>query len=629
MTSRFRIWIAERLSRQLFLALGVTLAILSLVFLLLFLGYYRGRLMEERARTSAEINDMLQVALENAMLKRDIDGLQEIVARLGTQKSVKGVMILDTKGEVRFASDKSKIGQNIDTKASDFCPGCDMTKGGTRKATFVGNGGGGGILRSVNAVANREPCQQCHGSVAGSPVNGILVVDYDAGEIKHEAMAMGLTMTGAGILVFLAGTAVIGLVLQRSVLKPVRTLHDASAMLAEGRYDCRIEIAGHDELAQLGNAFCHASRQIESQQKELASREEFLQTLIDAVPDGIRVVGPDYRVLKVNRAFCKQLGLDRNSVLMEPCYRSSHQSDEPCAPTLVTCPLYEIGKNQRALTCRQIHKGSDGREMQVEVSAAPLEVVIDGERQVGIVEAIRDLSTDLHHSHEQRLSEIGQLAAGVAHEIRNPLSSIHLTLQAMRSGLKAIEGDKVSARLDLMDGEIDRCIQVTNRLLKLSAPPSELPELVAVDVVIPEVISLLNAEALSTGATIELDLAPSLRVIASDSDIRMLVLNITQNAFHAMPDGGRLTIKGRCEDEQVVVEFIDTGCGIASEDLQRIFQPFWSRRADGENGSGLGLAICREIVRRHNGTITVTSEPAIGSTFIITLPWAEAGSELS
>ncbi len=109
----------------------------------------------------------------------------------------------------------------------------------------------------------------------------------------------------------------------------------------------------------------------------------------------------------------------------------------------------------------------------------------------------------------------------------------------------------------------------------------------------------------------------------------MLVLNITQNAFHAMPDGGRLTIKGRCEDEQVVVEFIDTGCGIASEDLQRIFQPFWSRRADGENGSGLGLAICREIVRRHNGTITATSEPAIGSTFIITLPWAEAGSELS
>lgn len=398
-------------------------------------------------------------------------------------------------------------------------------------------------------------------------------------------------------------------------------------MLAKGRFDSPIDIPGHDELAQLGNAFRYASHQIGSQQKELASREEFLQTLIDAVPDGIRVIGSDNTVLKVNRAFCEQLGLDRDTVLQKPCYASSHQASEPCPPTLVTCPLHEIGKDPRALTCRQAHKRADGSEMLVEVSAAPLELIVDGEKRTGIVEAIRDLSSELHHSQEQRLSEIGQLAAGVAHEIRNPLSSIHLTLQAMRSPQDAAVGDRFSARLDLMDGEIDRCIQVTNRLLRLSAPPSDLPELVAVDSLIPEVISLLSAEALSKGTKIELDLALSLRVIANDSDIRMLVLNITQNAFHAMPDGGKLTIKGRCDGRNVSVEFSDTGCGIASEDLSRIFQPFWSRRADRENGTGLGLSICREIAMRHHGTIAVTSEPGIGSTFIITLPWAEAGIE--
>lgn len=627
MISTFRHWAASRLSRRLFLALGATLTFLSFAFLVLFLGYYRSRLLEERARTSAEINDMLQVSLENAMLKRDIGGLQEIVARLGKRKTVKDVMILNTKGEVRFASEKEKLGYRFDVAARDFCAGCDLSKGGNRGAIFIDNDDAGGILRSINAVANRAPCQQCHGDIASNPVNGILVVDYDAGEIRHEAMTMGLAMTGAGILVLLGGAAAIGLVLQRSVLEPVNALQEASSNLANGRFDSRIDISGSDELADLGNAFRRASHQIESQQKELAAREEFLQTLIDAVPDGMRVIGPDYAVLKVNRAFCEQLGLDRDTVLKQHCYASSHRLDEPCAPTLVKCPLYEIGRSGCPLTCRQTHKRADGSEIVVEVSAAPLELTVEGRRQVGIVEAIRDLSSELHHSQEQRLSEIGQLAAGVAHEIRNPLSSIHLTLLAMRTRPEQCVSGSFSAHLDLMDGEIDRCIEVTNRLLRLSSPPSDLPELVAVDTVIPEVISLLNAEALSTATRMELELAPSLRVIATDSDIRMLVFNIVQNAFHAMPSGGRLTIRGGCEGDNVVVEFRDTGCGISREDLPRIFQPFWSRRADGAHGTGLGLPICREIVRRHSGTITVTSEPGVGSTFIISLPWAEASFE--
>lgn len=625
--SAFRDWFGSRLSRQLFLALGVTLTLLSIAFLVLFVGYYRGRLVAERARTSAEINDMLQVALENAMLKRDIEGLQDIVARLGKRKTVRDVMILNTKGEVRFASDRGQLGRVYDLTAEDFCPGCDLTRGGTRAATFVGDPAAGGVLRSVNAVGNREACKQCHGDAAQHPVNGILVVDYDAGEIRHEAKAMGLAMSGAGVLVLLAGTAAIGWVLQRSVLRPVKALESASAALAGGRFDTGIEIAGRDELANLAATFRSASRQLGAQQKALAEREEFLQSLIDAIPDGLRVIGPDYRVLKVNRAFCTQIGLPREQVLGRPCYESSHQRNEPCAPTLVTCPLHEVGRQRNALTCRHVHRRTDGVEMVVEVSAAPLELEADGRRQQAVVESIRDLSSDVHHSQEQRLSEIGQLAAGVAHEIRNPLSSIHLTLQALRRRPDAGLGKDFVEYFDLMDGEIDRCIQVTNRLLRLSSPPSDLPELVALDQVIPEVVSLLNAEAMSRGVRIVHDLAPMLRVVATDSDMRMLVLNVAQNAFHAMRNGGTLTIKGRCEGADVIVEFRDTGCGIPPEDLPRIFQPFWSRRADGAHGTGLGLPICREIVRRHNGNISVKSEPDVGSSFIISLPWAEAGNE--
>lgn len=627
MISGLRSWVGRSLSRKLFVALGATVTAISLAFLALFLGYYRERLLSERARTSAEINEMLQVALENAMLKRDIEGLQGIVARLGQRKTVKGVMILNPQGEVRFASPSSQLGRTLDLKAEGFCLGCDVKAGGTKSAIFVSDPEMGSVLRSVNAVANREACTACHGQVADKPVNGILVVDYDAGEIKREALTMGLALTGSGILVMLAGTAAIGWVMQRSVIDPVHKLQAASVALAQGRMDADLSTSSTDELAALADTFRNSGRRIREQQDELAKREQFLQSLIDAMPDGIRVIAPGFTVLKTNKAFCQQMGLSSDQVLGQACYASSHGRTEPCAPTLVTCPLHEIGKNGKPLTCRQTHKRSDGSEAVVEVSAAPLEILSDGTVSMGVVEAIRDLSGDIQHSQEQRLSEIGQLAAGVAHEIRNPLSSIHLTLQAMRNRPPSDVQKDFSDHLNVMDGEIDRCIQVTERLLKLSTPPSELPELVAVEQVTPEVISLLNAEADRSRTKITLDLVGSLRVIAADGDLRMLVLNIAQNAFHAMPGGGTLLIRGRVLNDNVVIDFADSGSGIAPEDLPRIFQPFWSRRADGAHGTGLGLPICREIVRRHGGSITVSSTVGEGATFTVTLPWAEARIE--
>ncbi|MCB1505179.1 MAG: HAMP domain-containing protein [Hyphomicrobiaceae bacterium] len=627
MMARIRDWFERSLSRKLYFVLGATMTGISLAFLVLFVGYYRGRLIAARATTSSEINAMLQVALENAMLKRDIPGLQGIVAKLGEKKNVRGVMILNPEGEVRFSAPKTQLGRMLDLHSEGFCLGCDVRKGGTSAAMFVSDPEAGEVLRSVKSVANHEPCTQCHGKVSEHPVNGILVVDYDAGEIRREALTMGLLLAGSGILVLLAGSGAIGLALRRSVIRPVQELSKASSMLADGHFDAVDEPQGDDELAELARTFRTTSRKLEANQIELAERETFLQSMIDAMPDGVRVIAPDYSVLKVNKAFSRQIGLAPEVILGRPCYASSHARTEPCAPTLVTCPLYEIGRNGAALTCRHTHKNRDGQDVLVEVSAAPLELHTGTQKRVGVVEAIRDLSGDIQHSHEQRLSEIGHLAAGVAHEIRNPLSSIHLTLQAVRDRPNNDMRDDFSDHLDVMETEIDRCIQVTERLLKLSAPASELPELVAIDEVIPEVVSLLNAEASNAEIAMQLELSPSLRVIAADGDIRMLVFNIVQNAFHAMPAGGTMTIKGYVADDQVVIEFRDTGTGIPPEDMQRIFQPFWSRRADGAHGTGLGLPICREIVRRHGGSIRAENSSGHGANFIVTLPWAEADTE--
>jgi signal transduction histidine kinase len=115
-----------------------------------------------------------------------------------------------------------------------------------------------------------------------------------------------------------------------------------------------------------------------------------------------------------------------------------------------------------------------------------------------------------------------------------------------------------------------------------------------------------------------------LRVLAADSDLRMMTLNLAQNACHAMPGGGRLTVHCRREGNGIVIRFEDTGIGIAPADQSRIFEPFFSRRADGVRGTGLGLPITKAIVEGHGGSIEVESERGRGSRFTVRFADADA-----
>jgi signal transduction histidine kinase len=220
----------------------------------------------------------------------------------------------------------------------------------------------------------------------------------------------------------------------------------------------------------------------------------------------------------------------------------------------------------------------------------------------------------------------------VAHEIYNPLASVRLGLQALIRRAKSTEklDAETSEYLGMVDGEVEKCIRVTKRLLDLSQVPSQSLQLVSLSTVIPEVISLLRYEAEQSQIELVFDLSgEDLRVFATDSELRMLILNLAQNAFHAMPKGGTLTVSGRHEGNDVVVTFKDTGVGIEAEVLEHIFEPFYSKRADGVQGTGLGLTICKAIVARYQGQIGVESTPGKGTAFTITFPKADANRTLT
>ena len=617
LTKRLR----TRLSARLLVLLAGLLAVSSVLFLALFISLYQQQLAQERQQASRQLSMLFQAALENAMVKRDLPGLRDILRRLGRQPEVRRVMLVNPEGVVRFASHGALLQKPLASEELPFCGASCSTGWPPRKPyTRLFDIGDESILRTVKPIYNKRVCQPCHGPIIEHPINGVLVADFNAGSLRRHAMLGAAGLAGAGALVMMLTLLAAWWFLQRQVVSPVNALAAAAQRLADGDLSARAPVRGEDELGRLAHIFNAMAERLEGLVRRLSAHDAYLQSLIDAVPEGIRVIGPDYRVRMVNRAYRTQHPHAQADPLAEPCY-VAHGRDEPCPHSLVTCPL-ELFRDGAGKPVRLMHThtGPDGEPLPVEIVAAPLKDANTGEPLV--VEAIRDLSKQIDITQEQRLAELGQLATGIAHEIHNPLGSVRLGLSAM---LRAIdegrEPKEVLGYLERVDEAVDQCIAVTDRMLRISMPPSGKPALVDLAQVAEDVASLLNFEAEKRNVRIVKELAPA-RVLAHESDLRMLVLNLVQNAFHAMPEGGTLTLRTAEKDDEAILEVADTGRGMNEETKRCIFHPFFSRRADGVRGTGLGLTICKAVAERHGGGIEVESAPGEGTRFIVRFPTA-------
>ncbi len=616
---RLHRWIGASLQRKLVMAIGILLVLVSALFLLVVSAFYKDRMVTEHARASMQINHVVQAALENAMLKRDIPGLKAILQDLGDQPAIARVMILNPEFEVRFSSDPTRLNLRLDEDINKQALGSQ-----SQQSQFLQSDQFGEVLRSINPVKNQTPCSVCHGELSEHPVNGLLVVDYKAQSIRQEAMASALKLGILGLLVIAAVCLGIWFALVRLVITPLGQVEKATKALSQGQFDTQVPVNGNDEIARLGSGFNLMSKKLQQSMARHQQTEDFLQALIDAIPDGIRVISSDFRIIKANAAYCAQVGQPMDQVIGSMCYVSSHGRDTQCPYTMVRCPVVELcHQNGDQMTAQDKHIAGDGKELYVEVSSARVDMVVDGKTVACVVESIRNLDEQAKISQQQRLSEIGLLAAGVAHEIYNPLSSIDLGLTALQSDLEANEAAKTLEYFETIRTEIQNCIKITDSLLLLSAPSGNVQNLIALDEVVPETLSLLRFEAEQTGVTITHDIPERSRILGSDSDIRMLVINLAMNAIHAMPDGGNLHVTTRREGGYIVLEVSDQGVGIAPQDLSSIFMPFWSRRADTSTGRGLGLSIVRAILDRNNAKIEVESTLGKGSTFSVHFPDAD------
>lgn len=250
------------------------------------------------------------------------------------------------------------------------------------------------------------------------------------------------------------------------------------------------------------------------------------------------------------------------------------------------------------------------------------ELAVLGERFNSMIERIKQANEELKKTHDklvqsEKLASIGILAAGVAHEINNPLGGIFNCLQMLRQN-----GGNPESRekyLDLVNEGLDRIENTVSKLLWMSRKAEHTPVDLNIRNTVDSIYSFLEYKIKKGKIAFKNEIPDGLRSAFDVHDFQQLLLNLFINAIHAMKNGGTLEVKGRQEDSAVIMEVIDDGCGIEPENISKIFDPFFTTKPTGE-GTGLGLWLTYEIIRNYNGEISVESEAGKGSRFIMRFP---------
>ena len=215
----------------------------------------------------------------------------------------------------------------------------------------------------------------------------------------------------------------------------------------------------------------------------------------------------------------------------------------------------------------------------------------------------------------ERLSALGQLAAGLAHEIRNPLASIAGAVGILRRGQSSAE--KTAECLDIINKECQRLSRLLTSFLNFARPRPPHFVNVSMESVVDSVLGLaghaVNGAAISLGR----EGLPGLTFDCDPEQLKQVLLNLVINAIQAMPDGGEVVIASRAEGEKAIIEVRDQGCGVSQEEMEHIYDPFFTTK---ENGTGLGLAVAHQIVAHLGGVLSARNNPDRGMTFAVELP---------
>jgi PAS domain S-box-containing protein len=411
---------------------------------------------------------------------------------------------------------------------------------------------------------------------------------------------------------------------------PCVSKEGTSAVLALGRKGSGEPLNSEDTAllvavaGQIATALENARlyRQLHVKAVELDRMRAFNENILESLDDGLLVVDLDDRIVRWNSALEQLYGVSRGEAIgcaLEELFDQpfvealrAARRDTPHGTTLSRIPLKGRGGARTLIVNAAVVplRRSDGAEL---TTAGTIVIVEDITRRVELEEQLQI---------SEKMASIGVLAAGVAHEVNTPLTGISSFTQMLLEG--ADPHDPRTQLLEKIERQTFRAAKIVNGLLSLSRPATAAGSDVGpldINTVITDVLSLLEHQLQLHHVTIRRDLsATQVVVLGMEHKLQQVFLNLFLNAKDAMPKGGWLSVATRVDDEgQAIVEVSDTGSGIPSEYLARIYDPFFTTKTMGQ-GTGLGLSITYGIVREHQGSIDCESAVGQGTRFILTFP---------
>jgi len=379
-----------------------------------------------------------------------------------------------------------------------------------------------------------------------------------------------------------------------------------------------VAIIGLSLLASnLGSQLQRTSIHLESQRSATADLITLHRDIVRSLPSGLITLDPKGRILSANRAGAEILDSHESALLgaqlaevlpeLEPFLGHGSPADQPWRPDRL-----------------EIERLRQGKPQILGISLAPL--FDHRDHAIGQVVNFQDLTDlrEMEHNvqRSERLAVVGQLAAGVAHEIRNPLASISGSVELLRSGPE-VDGESKTL-MDIVIREIDRLNSLITELLDYTNPRPAQMQILDLRLLCEETIRVFEQDKHFGEVEVQLDALPEPVLVHGDPEkLRQVLWNLLRNAAEAAAQGGsqvRVQLAARSDAE---IHVIDNGPGIAPENLERVFHPFFTTK---ERGSGLGLASVYGIVEQHGGSISVSSREGQGAHFTVTLPLADASA---
>jgi len=416
------------------------------------------------------------------------------------------------------------------------------------------------------------------------------------------------------------GALIVAFDLREDCNESERRLIDAAAQQTSlAAHICSLYQAARETSVTLAKEVDKRTAQIEAQRR-------FIEAIIDSLPLSLYAINRDYQVVAWNRnRELGELGIPRGVAIGKNIFEVlTRQRREVLEEEFAR--VFESGEIERIEQETITAKGENRHWL---ISKIPMWADTSG--QVSHVITVGEEITERVQANQavaraEKLAAVGRLAAGVVHEINNPLATISACAEALETRL--VEGafesspavDDLKEYLGLIRSEAFRCKTITNGLLDFSR--TRASEHIQVDLgdVIASAARLLSHQKRNANIDVRIDVAQGLSAVSGNpGQLQQAIIALATNALDAMPERGVLTIAARNDSNAVIVDVIDTGVGIATENLPKIFEPFFTTKEVGK-GTGLGLAVCYGILTEHGGTLDVQSSVGFGTTFTITLP---------